>query len=59
MNRWVVVVDDDAIGLTSAKNMLGEEHMKVSCLRSGSDLHKEKCAGSYPVGYSHARYGWI
>ena len=40
MNRWVAVVDDDAIGLTSAKNMLGEENMKVSCLRSGSDLLK-------------------
>ena len=40
MDRWIVVVDDEAMSLTNAKNMLGEENMRVSCLRSGSDLLK-------------------
>ncbi len=37
---WIVVVDDETICLTNARNMLGEEGMRVSCLRSGSDLLK-------------------
>ncbi|MCR4807131.1 MAG: hypothetical protein K5857_05595 [Lachnospiraceae bacterium] len=40
MNYWVAVVDDEAMSLTNAKNMLGEEGMRVSCLRSGNDLLK-------------------
>ncbi|MCR5733764.1 MAG: diguanylate cyclase [Lachnospiraceae bacterium] len=40
MNYWIVVVDDEAISLTNARNMLGREQMRVSCLRSGSDLLK-------------------
>lgn len=40
MEHWIVVVDDEAISLTNAKNMLGEEGMRVSCLRSGLDLLK-------------------
>ena len=38
MNNWIVVVDDEALSLTNAKGMLGEENMRVSCLRSGRDL---------------------
>ncbi|MCR5675418.1 MAG: diguanylate cyclase [Lachnospiraceae bacterium] len=40
MEHWIAVVDDEAICLTNARNMLGEEGMRVSCLRSGSDLLK-------------------
>ena len=40
MDRWIVVVDDEAMSLTNAKNMLSEENMRVSCLRSGEDLLK-------------------
>lgn len=40
MDRWIVVVDDEAMSLTNAKNMLSEENMRVSCLRSGYDLLK-------------------
>ncbi|MCR5053740.1 MAG: diguanylate cyclase [Lachnospiraceae bacterium] len=40
MGNWIVVVDDEAISLTSAKTLLGSEDMKVSCLRSGRDLLK-------------------
>ncbi len=40
MSYWIVVVDDEAISLTNAKNMLSDEDMRVSCLRSGKDLMK-------------------
>ena len=40
MDRWIVVVDDEVMSLTNAKNMLGEENMRVSCLRSGAELLK-------------------
>ena len=40
MGNWVVVVDDEALSLTSAKTLLGSEDMKISCLRSGRDLLK-------------------
>ncbi len=40
MGYWIVVVDDDALSLTNAKSLLGDEDMKVSCLRSGRDLLK-------------------
>ena len=35
MNCWIVVVDDEALSLTNAKNLLNEQDMRVSCLRSG------------------------
>lgn len=38
MGYWVVVVDDEPFSLTNAKNLLREKNMRVSCLRSGSDL---------------------
>ena len=37
---WIVVVDDEPLSLTNAKNMLEEENMKVSCLPSGQMLLK-------------------
>ncbi len=37
---WVVVVDDEPFSLTDAKNLLNEQGMRVSCLRSGRDLLK-------------------
>ncbi|MBO5566058.1 MAG: diguanylate cyclase [Succinivibrio sp.] len=40
MNCWVVVVDDDMLSLTNAKNILAGEGMRVSRLRSGHDLLK-------------------
>ncbi len=40
MEFWIVVVDDEALSLTNAKNMLSEENMRVSCLKSGRDLLK-------------------
>lgn len=40
MNYWIVVVDDDSLSLTNAKNILKEQDMRVSCLRSGRDLLK-------------------
>ena len=40
MNCWIVVVDDEALSLTNAKNLLNEQDMRVSCLRSGQDLLK-------------------
>ena len=40
MNYWIVVVDDDAMSLTNAKNLLSGQDMRVSCLRSGRDLLK-------------------
>lgn len=38
MGYWITVVDDEPFSLTNAKNMLREENMRVSCLRSGADL---------------------
>ncbi len=38
MESWIVVVDDEALSLTNAKNLLSNEKMRVSCLRSGRDL---------------------
>ena len=40
MGYWIVVVDDEALSLTNAKNMLETEDIRVSCLRSGKDLLK-------------------
>ncbi len=40
MAYWIVVVDDDAIELRNAKNLLEGEDLRVSCLRSGADLLK-------------------
>ena len=40
MGYWIVVVDDEALTLTHAKNILREQDMRVSCLRSGKDLLK-------------------
>ena len=38
MEYHVVVVDDEPLSLTNARNILNEQGMKVSCLRSGEDL---------------------
>ena len=38
MSYWIVVVDDEPLSLKNAKNLLVEQNMKVSCLRSGRDL---------------------
>ncbi|MBQ6966658.1 MAG: diguanylate cyclase [Lachnospiraceae bacterium] len=38
MDYWIVVVDDEPLSLTNAKNLLRAENMRVSCLKSGSDL---------------------
>lgn len=40
MDYWIVVVDDEVLSLTNARNLLSEEQMRVSCLRSGADLLK-------------------
>ena len=40
MDYWVVVVDDEALSLTNAQNLLDKETMRTSCLRSGRDLLK-------------------
>ena len=40
MNYWIVVVDDEVLNLTNAKQILNEHNMRVSCLRSGRDLLK-------------------
>ena len=40
MDHWIVVVDDDAMSLASVRNMLSEENMHVSCMRSGIALLK-------------------
>ncbi|MCR4891968.1 MAG: diguanylate cyclase [Lachnospiraceae bacterium] len=40
MKNWIVVVDDEAMSLTSARTMLASEDMKVSCLPSGKSLLK-------------------
>ncbi len=38
MKNWIVVVDDEAMSLTSARTLLASEDMKISCLSSGADL---------------------
>lgn len=40
MDGWIVVVDDDAMSLTNARIILGEQGLRISCLRSGRDLLK-------------------
>ncbi len=40
MKNWIVVVDDEALSLTSARTLLASEDMKVSCLPSGKSLLK-------------------
>ena len=40
MNNWIVVVDDDVLSLSNARKLLGEENLRVSCMRSGKDLLK-------------------
>ncbi len=37
---WIVVVDDEAMFLTSARTLLAAEDMKISCLPSGGSLLK-------------------
>lgn len=37
-DNWVVVVDDDAITLKNAFNMLSEQNIRVSCVESGKEL---------------------
>ncbi len=38
--NWIVVVDDEALSLTSARTLLASEDMKISCLPSGKSLLK-------------------
>ena len=38
MDYWIVVVDDEPLSLTNAKNLLRANNMRTSCLRSGSEL---------------------
>lgn len=40
MSDWIVVVDDEKLSLLNARNMLKEEGMRVSCMRSGEDFLK-------------------
>lgn len=40
MGYWIAVVDDEALSLTNARNLLTANDMKASCLRSGHDLIK-------------------
>lgn len=40
MDYWIVVVDDEPLSLKNAKMLLGSQGMKVSCLRSGTELLK-------------------
>ncbi len=40
MQCRIVVVDDEPLSLTNAKNLLTSENIRVSCLRSGADLLK-------------------
>ena len=40
MSYWIIVVDDDALSLMNAKNLLSSDDIRVSCLRSGGDLVK-------------------
>ncbi len=38
MSYWIVIVDDEPLSLTNARNILRARDMRVSCLRSGRDL---------------------
>lgn len=38
MQKWIAVVDDEALSLTNARTLLTSQGMKVSCMRSGQDL---------------------
>ncbi len=38
MSYWIVVVDDETIELKNARNLLGDQAFRVSCLRSGKEL---------------------
>ncbi|MBR1741381.1 MAG: diguanylate cyclase [Lachnospiraceae bacterium] len=38
MSDWIVVVDDEALSIANARNMLREVGMRVSCVRSGREL---------------------
>lgn len=38
--NWIVVVDDEAMSLTSARTLLASEDIKISCLPSGKSLLK-------------------
>ena len=40
MENWILVVDDDTANLRMATRILGEEKMRVSCLKSGEDAIK-------------------
>ncbi len=40
IKNWIVVVDDEAMCLTSARTLLSAEDMKISCLPSGKSLLK-------------------
>lgn len=35
MNIWILVVDDNTSNLAMANRILGEEGMRVSCVKSG------------------------
>ena len=37
-DSWVVVVDDDVLSLKNARNILIEQNIKVSCVKSGREL---------------------
>ena len=38
MGYWIVVVDDEPLSLKNAKEQLNKKGMRVSCLRSGTEL---------------------
>ena len=38
MSDWIVVVDDEVLSLTNARNILHEVGIRVSCVRSGREL---------------------
>lgn len=40
MKYWVVVVDDEPLNLTHVRNILSDEDIRTSCLRSGKELIK-------------------
>lgn len=40
MGDGAVVVDDEPLNITHVRNILGEEHIRISCLRSGRVLFK-------------------
>ncbi|MCR5107527.1 MAG: diguanylate cyclase [Lachnospiraceae bacterium] len=40
MKNWIVVVDDEALSLTSVRTLLAAEDLKISCLPSGKALLK-------------------